>query len=166
MTKEECIDYVKFLGGIETKDGWNVPKAVNLINKNLTEIPIKFNIIQGNFWCRHNQLTSLKNCPNIVYGSFFDCSYNRLTSLKYCPKEVIENFFCDNNRLTSLKYCPKTISGHFWCRNNKLISFKYFPKEVKLNFDCDKGTFEGKDYYKFLLEEKVITKEEYLLRIL
>ena len=103
MTKQECIEYVKSRGGIETKDGWNVLKSVDLSHKNLTEIPIKFNIVQGSFYCQFNKLTSLKNSPKIV--------------------QCVNNVQCINN-------------------------------------------FKGKDYYKFLLDEKIIKKEEYLLRIL
>ena len=171
MTKQEVIDYVKYLGGIETPQGWNVPKSVDLHHKNLTEIPIKFNIVQGSFYCDNNQLTSLKNCPKVVqgispfYGSFW-CFHNKLTSLKYCPKVVQGDFHCHYNKLTSLKYCPKEIKGDCDCSFNKLTSLKYCPKEVKLTFSCDKGNFKGKDYYKFLLDEKIIKKEEYLLRIL
>ena len=164
MNKEECIEYVKELGGIETKDGWNVPKSVYLHNKNLTEIPIKFNIVQGNFHCSDNQLTSLKNSPKEVKGNF-TCSDNQLTSLKYSPK-IVKGFFCSFNKLTSLKYLPKVVQGHFSCSENKLTSFKYAPKIVQGNFYCDKGVFKGKEYYKLLLDEKVITESEYLLRII
>ena len=143
MNKQECIEYIKELGGIETKQGWNVPKGVDLHNQNLTEIPIKFNIVNGYFYCDNNELTSLKNCP----------------------KEVKGDFHCAGNRLTSLKYSPKIVKGNFYCSNNKLASFKYAPKEVRC-FYCDKGSFIGKEYYKLLLDEKVISESEYLLRIL
>ena len=144
MNKEECIEYVKSLGGIETKEGWNVPDGVYLSGKSLTEIPIKFNIVNGYFYCSYNQLTSLKYCPKVVQLDF-DCSNNKLTSLKYSPKEVKGCFFCSYNQLTSYKYSPKEFQGRFW---------------------CDKGSFIGKDYYKLLLDEKVITEAEYLLRVL
>jgi len=31
----------------------NITGDVNISNKNLTEIPIQFGIVKGNFWCRH-----------------------------------------------------------------------------------------------------------------
>lgn len=164
MTKEEVINYVKCLGGIETKDGWNVPQGVDLFGQLSVEIPIKFNIVNGNFSCSSNQLTSLNNCPKEVYGDFY-CSNNKLTSLKYCPKKVRFHFECFNNNLSSLKYCPKEINGDFYCYGNKLTSFKCFPKKFKGAFWCNKGKFEGREYYKFLFDEKLIKKEEYLLRI-
>ena len=143
MNKQECIDYIKSKGGIKTTQGWNVPNHVHLSNLKLTEIPIKFNVVNGGFWCGNNRLVSLKNSPIIVKG----------------------NFCCDNNKLTSLKYYPKEIEGYFYCYNNNLTSLKYLPRILKY-LDCDKGTFIGKDYYKLLLDEKVITPEEYLLKIL
>ena len=177
MTKQECIEYVKSRGGIETKDGWNVLKSVDLSHKNLTEIPIKFNIVQGSFYCQFNKLTSLKNSPKIVqcvnnvqcinnFKGKFWCFNNHLSSLKNCPKIVGGEFFCFHNQLTSLKYCPKEIKDNFYCFGNKLTSYKYSPKELQGEYYCDKGNFKGKDYYKFLLDEKIIKKEEYLLRIL
>lgn len=33
---------------------------VNLSGKGLTEIPVKFGVITGSFYCSNNQLTSLK----------------------------------------------------------------------------------------------------------
>ena len=165
MTKDECIYYVKSLGGIETPQGWDVPERVIFIDKNLTEIPIKFNIVNGDFSCAYNKLTSLKYCPKEVKGNF-DCSHNNLISLKYSPKIVQDSFYCENNQLTSLKNCPKEVKGYFFCYNNQLTSYKYSPKIVQRKFWCDKGHFAGKEYYKLLLNEKLITKEEFLLKIL
>ena len=143
MNKEYYIEFVKHLGGIETPEGWNIPTDIYFYSRDLTELPIKFNIIQGRFSCSNNKLTSLKNCPKIVHG----------------------DFFCYNNKLTSLKYSPKIVNGNFYCGGNKLTSYKYIPQKLK-GIICDKGSFKGKGCYKFLLDEKIITKEEYLLHII
>jgi len=51
----------------------DVDGDVNISNKNLTEIPIQFGKVNGNFWCNNNELTTLKGVPRIV-GGIFSCS--------------------------------------------------------------------------------------------
>ena len=75
---------------------------VNLFDMNLTELPIKFNRVRGNFYCYGNNLTSLEGCPSYVGGSFY-CFENKLTSLEGCPKEVGVSFVCGNNPLESFE---------------------------------------------------------------
>jgi len=64
---------------------------INLYNKKLTELPFKFGNVIGNFDCSHNQLTSLKGAPQIVYD--FHCSSNLLINLKGSPQEIGGSFF-------------------------------------------------------------------------
>ena len=61
----------------------DVRDHINLSNKELKEIPLKFGTVSGNFNCSHNKLKNLEFSPKEVGGSF-DCSYNKLTSLKDC----------------------------------------------------------------------------------
>ena len=49
----------------------DVDGSVDIGNMNLTEIPVKFGIVSGNFWCFNNQLTSLKNAPTSVGGNLY-----------------------------------------------------------------------------------------------
>ena len=58
----------------------DVDGSVDIGNMNLTEIPVKFGIVSGNFWCFNNQLTSLKNAPKTIVGGRFYCSKNNLTN--------------------------------------------------------------------------------------
>lgn len=69
----------------------DVHQSVWLHKKNLAFLPFEFGIVQGNF----------------------NCSGNDLTSLEHCPKEVQSDFYCEANKLTSLEHCPKVICGHF-----------------------------------------------------
>jgi len=95
-------------GSIDVDDG------VDLYDeKGLTEIPLKFNKVSGNFWCSSSNLISLE-------GS---------------PKEVDGNFSCSINNLTSFKGSPKAIRGIFNCRTNNIKTFEYFPNFVK-DFVC------------------------------
>ena len=54
----------------------DVVGSVNLFKRNLTELPLKFNKVSGNFTCYNNKLTTLDGSPNYVGGSFI-CSDNK-----------------------------------------------------------------------------------------
>ncbi len=56
----------------------DVDGSVDLYEKGLTKIPVKFRNVSGGFFCGFNQLTSLKGCPKEVGGNFL-CAYNQLT---------------------------------------------------------------------------------------
>ncbi len=104
------------------KDGSiDVSGDVNLSYKGLSELPLKFRNITGDFFCDNNKLTSLEGCPQTVGGSFW-CDENQLTSLEGCPQTVGDSFLCDNNKLTSLEGCPQTVGGTFYCYNNPCSS--------------------------------------------
>jgi hypothetical protein len=107
---------------------------VDLDNKNLTKLPIRFNHVSGDFNCGHNQLTSLEGAPESV-GNFY-CHNNKLTSLGGAPRIVNGNFSCSGNKITSLEGAPESV-GNFYCHNNKLTSLEGAPKSVSGNFWCD-----------------------------
>lgn len=79
---------------------------VNLIEKGLTEFPVRFGVVNGNFICAGNKLTSLKGAPQEV-GGYFDCSNNELTSLEGAPQKVGDSFYCGYNKLKTLKGAPQ-----------------------------------------------------------
>ena len=93
----------------------DVDNYVDLCNKGLTKLPLKFNKINGEF----------------------SCSNNILISLEGSPIEVNEGFFCYGNQLTSFEFSPKIIRGNFNCQYNNIKSFEYFPSFVKGYFYCD-----------------------------
>ena len=132
----------------------NVNGVVNISNKNLDYIPVRFGKVTGNFNCRFNNLESLSGCPRGV-GGYFDCSHNKLKSLKYAPYAA-NQFDCSNNLLntlegapihvkyfdcyynpylTSLKGAPRRCVS-FSCWNCDLRSLEYAPYEVEYTFDC------------------------------
>lgn len=51
---------------------------VIISHMDILSIPIQFNVVSGDFYCRANMLTSLKGAPRQVGGNFY-C--DRLTSL-------------------------------------------------------------------------------------
>ncbi len=105
MTEQEIHDICKkykIKNYIINSDGSiDVDGNVNLVKKNLKEIPLKFNRVSGYFNCSNNNLTTLEGCPKKVDGNFY-CHKNELTSLEGCPKYVGGNFYFYHNQLTSL----------------------------------------------------------------
>ena len=85
---------------------------VNFFNKGLTELPLTFNRVSGDFDCGNNRLTSLKGCPRWIEGDFW-CSNNRLTSLEFSPDYVGGYLDCRYNPLTD-NYCDTEIGGRFY----------------------------------------------------
>jgi len=153
----------------------DVMGSVNISNKKLTKIPLKFNKVSGDFYCTDNNLNTLEGSPESVGWSFycgennlttlkggpeevgreFRCSFNQLTTLEGCPKRVDRDFFCSNNQLTTLEGGPEFVGGDFYCYNNPLTSVEY-PEFVGGNFICRnnpltsveyKGIIKGKLYF-------------------
>ena len=133
----------------------NVDGDVDLTNRKLTKLPLKFGRVTGDFFCSSNYLTSLEGSPSYVYyfgchqnnltsleggpeiiGSSFNCNDNQLISLKGSPKEVGGYFSCSYNQLTSLEGCPIQIGDDFDFSNNKLTTLKGGPKQLGGNFYC------------------------------
>ena len=93
---------------INSKGEIDVDGNVWLTKKDFKELPYKFGTITGFFDIGNNpNLTSLKNCPDFVKGSF---------SCSLCPQ------------LDSLEGCPKRVGGDFYCRHSKQ---KFTKEEVK-----------------------------------
>jgi hypothetical protein len=88
------------------------------------KLPIKFKIAHYDFIVSGMGLKSLEGCPLVVQGDFH-CEDNQLTSLQYAPKET-QNFDCSNNQLVSLKYCPPVLY-ELVCNKNLLTSLESCP---------------------------------------
>jgi hypothetical protein len=151
---------------------------VNLFNKKLVKLPLKFNVVSGyfdcsynkltslegcpekissNFYCSNNKLTSLEGCPEKINGDFY-CYGNYLTLLEGCPKKIGGNFSCFNNKLTSLKGCPKKIGGNFYCYNNLLTSFEHCPKGIYGDFYCFNNKITSFDYLPFSIDGNFVCR--------
>jgi hypothetical protein len=53
---------------------------VSMGGMNLTEIPVKFGRVDGHFYCIGNNLTTLKNCPDYIGGTWFRFDNNPLSN--------------------------------------------------------------------------------------
>ena len=113
---------------INTDGSIDVVGDVDISNKNLTKLPLKFGRVGGYFDCENNNLATLEGAPMGVWG--FCCSYNKLTTLEGAPRDVAGSFYCDNNNLTTLEGCPREVGGDFYCHNNKLTTLEGAPREV------------------------------------
>ena len=109
----------------------DVDGGVYLSQKTLTEIPLNFNKVSGNFLISDNKLTSLKGCPKEVTGDF-SCSRNKITNLVGGPHIVGGEYLANNNPLlNSLEGSPTHVGSDFnLYSNNKLTSLKGCPLVV------------------------------------
>lgn len=109
---------------------------INLWNKNLSQLPdLGMVVVQGNFICDNNNLTSLKGAPRSVGGNF-SCSHNQLKDLQGAPKTVGGYFSCTHNQLADLYGAPQNVGGGFWCAYNGLMSLHGAPASVGGDFEC------------------------------
>jgi hypothetical protein len=109
---------------------------VRLVNKKLTELPLTFNKVHGNFECDINNLTTLKGSPKWTSGNF-ESSNNDLTDLIGSPEIVEGNFQSVGNRLTDLTGSPKQVDGWFNVGSNKnLIDPKGVSEKIGREFYC------------------------------
>lgn len=90
----------------------DVDGNVKLHEMNLTEIPLIFNRVSGNFNCFRNKLTSLVGSPKHVGGDFY-CYDNPLVSLVGCPETIIGSCYISGTPLQNLVGCPLYVGGTF-----------------------------------------------------
>ncbi len=123
----------------------DVDDHVDLSNRRLAKLPLKFGKVTGSFYCHENELTTLEGSPNEV-GRNFSCGNNKLTTLEGGPNYVGGSFWCYSNQLTTLEGGPNYVGGSFNCSSNKLTTLEGGPKEVGDDFDCSSNkltTLEG-----------------------
>lgn len=96
LEKYEICDYV-----ILSNNEVDVNEPVHLINKRLTQIPIKFNHVDGYFDIDNNFLTSLEGSPKTCNG-YFSCQNNKLTSINFAPKFIEQTGYFNGNQITAL----------------------------------------------------------------
>jgi hypothetical protein len=113
----------------------DIDDNVNLYDKGLTELPLKFGKVSGYFDCSNNKLKSLSGAPREVSGDFF-CHFNNLMSLEGAPEKVGGDFYCYDNQLLSLEGSPNKVGGVFLCRGNLLTDLEGGPEKVGGYFRC------------------------------
>lgn len=143
----------------------NVFDSVELYEKNLDYIAVKFNFIEEDFDISVNNLKSLYGAPEIVNGSF-NCEKNRLTSLEYSPQIVKDNFCAANNTLETIKGISRFIGYNVWLSYNQLrdISLEDLPHSIVGHIFME-GNPLANDIIKILnpqiLKDTLQTKQEH-----
>jgi hypothetical protein len=141
----------------------DVDGNVNLGNKFLTKLPIKFNKVSGWFDCSWNELTSLEGCPKEV-GRHFYCYDNKLTCLIGGPN-IVNSFNCNRNNLISLEGFPIEVGKYFYFDDNPIKRIvKLFDEDVNIYLEYQETyNFLRKDgkIVKHLLEEALMDFNEY-----
>ena len=110
----------------------NVNNDVNLFEKELKIIDVKFNKVYGWFNCSYNKLTSLKGSPEIVDGHFW-CNSNKLESLDG-PKIINGNFYCHNNKINNLERLNNLLNMEI---QNNYIHLANNPELYELQYITD-----------------------------
>jgi hypothetical protein len=154
----------------------DVDGDVDLYEKKLTRLPIKFGKVSGSFWCSSNELTTLEGCPSSVGGHFY-CDNNQLTTLKGGPKEVGGSFFCSRNKLTTLEGCPTSVGDGFYFHKNQLtiinwddvytLNATYFNLEDNPIFEVynifpDFKTFKDSLEWNYFKEPNIIIRNKFV----
>ena len=96
-----CKSYEIENYSINSDGSIDVDGNLNIVNRNLYTIPIKFNKVSGYFDCSWNNLISLENSPIEVGGDFI-CNFNRLKSLVGSPIKIGGYLYCIGYELESL----------------------------------------------------------------
>jgi hypothetical protein len=88
-------------------------------------------VIKGNVYIGDLSLFELPDfLKDVVVEGNFCCDCNSLTTLEGAPKEVGGYFYCNNNPLTSLEGAPEKVGGEFYCQRNSLTTLEGLPKEI------------------------------------
>lgn len=120
-------------GCVKNPDGsYSCDGDVDLSDLGLTEIPVQFKEVWGDFHCSVNHLQTLKGSPELV-GGCFNCISNKLTNLRGSPKVVEGYFDCADNQLITLDGAPQKVGEGFYCENNAL-SVDQLRKTVKRSY--------------------------------
>ena len=141
----------KIKNKILLNDGtWRVKEDLFIDSSIKTLDGLNVSIVDGDFSCSYNNLSSLKGCPKIIKG-FFNCERNDIKTLIDCPESVGGGFNCCSNNLTSLIGAPNIVNSNFSCSWNGLKSLEGCPKVIKGYFYCKQDE-----------REKQFTKEDVL----
>ncbi|MEZ0262570.1 MAG: hypothetical protein ACAH80_16315 [Alphaproteobacteria bacterium] len=110
----------------------------------LTELPdLSAVVVEGDFRCNDNLLTSLKGAPQTVTG-FFYCYSNWLEDLEGCPKKIGGSFSCGRNHIKDLTGGPAEVGGGYNCQSSpNMLSLKGAPEKIPGDFLCHEGVLES-----------------------
>lgn len=104
-----------------TSDGLNVNQSVRILRVDGGKLPVKFNIINGDFRVSMCDLVTLEGSPN--HCVTFNCENNqRLASLEGGPLNVTGHYYFSGTDIENLIGVPDTIGGDFYGTGCKRLS--------------------------------------------
>lgn len=162
----------------------NTYSTVDLSQKYLENISIKFGKVEGNFYCSYNELKTFQGFPDEISGSLhvdhnkiaqidylprvgesINLSFNRIKKLNNIPCIVNGNFYINNNKISNLSGCPKTVKGSFSCTNNKLKSLIDGPDNVGKDFIISHNNLYSLEYMP-TVGENIVCENNQLISVL
>ena len=142
---DEICKYVIIDYTINPDGSIDVDDIINLFNKQLIKLPLKFNKVNSSFACNYNKLTSLEGSPVEVNGSFW-CNDNKLTSFEFAPKIIRGIFDCRSNNIKTFEYFPSFVKGGFYCSDNPIYKvWELFGDTTKIELLNDFDIFRDED---------------------
>ena len=87
----------------------------------ICHLPENF-VIKGDLKLSAMSLGALPDLSDAVVEGNFDCSFNQLTSLSGAPQKVGGDFECSGNKFVSLQGAPRKAGGDFNCRFCQMLS--------------------------------------------
>lgn len=108
-------------------------EIVSLYDKNLKDIPVKFNKVLK-FYCSNNYLTNLNNMPNECY--LIDFSHNNINDISQIPKKVVEIHANNNNiqDISPLKNISNKVKVINLTKNN-ITQISSLPEFKNINYN-------------------------------
>lgn len=112
----------------------NVYGSVGFHGRDIGKLPVKFNVVTGNFKIECcNDLHSLEELPIKVGGNLSIISSGIESLIGLSTKEVGGYFKCDGNNLKTLEGIPDKIVGKIYAELNDIYTLEFLPKEFKFN---------------------------------
>jgi len=118
MIDDICKEYNIKNYTINQDGSIDVDGDVNIVDGRICVLPLIFNIVNGNFDCSNNYLTTLERSPKYVSGDF-KCNANQLITLKGAPQYIGGDFVCSSNKIITLDYFPDNV-GDIYCARNPI----------------------------------------------
>lgn len=163
--KEEIKKFMRAIG--ITRYKINEDYSVDVLESvklriRISELPIKFDYIMGDFDVVGCGLNTLKNFPEIIEGDF-DCSNNlidnliggplrvdgdyiskecTLNSLEGAPEKIKRDFIVSMNNINNLIGGPKMVEGSYCVDNCLLTSLEGSPDILFGDFNCSFNLLE------------------------
>jgi hypothetical protein len=124
----------------------NINDDVDISAQGIYSLPFKFGVIDGNFICSNNNLTSMNNFPDRVNGRL-ECSENDIHDTSGCTKHIEGSLYLDRNSIEQLNCYNTKVYGNFYCYQNRLIDLVGCPNKIggqRFDFSRNNITnFEG-----------------------